>query len=78
MGKITNKHIIKIKELISESVCMGTFGLVELELMEMEKALLSDTKNTIHNTEYTKCPSCGGEMEGSLTCTTCGDGVDIR
>lgn len=34
-----NKHIIKIKELIQDQVDMGTFGLVELELLEMEKEL---------------------------------------
>lgn len=28
---------IKIKELIKEQVDMGTFGLVELELLELEK-----------------------------------------
>ena len=32
-----NKRIVKIKELISGQVDMGTFGLVELELIEMEK-----------------------------------------
>lgn len=39
---IKNKHIIKIKELISDEVCMGTYGLVELELLEMEKELTSN------------------------------------
>ena len=34
-----NKHIVRIKELIGDQVDMGTFGLVELELVEMEKEL---------------------------------------
>lgn len=33
------KRTIKIKELISGQVDMGTFGLVELELLESEKKL---------------------------------------
>jgi hypothetical protein len=33
------KKTIKIKELISGQVDMGTFGLVELELVESEKKL---------------------------------------
>ena len=33
------KRTIKIKELISGQVDMGTFGLVELELVESEKKL---------------------------------------
>lgn len=33
------KRTIKIKELISGQVDMGTFGLVELELIESEKKL---------------------------------------
>ncbi len=32
-----NAKTIKIKELIHDEVCMGTFGLVELELIEIEK-----------------------------------------
>ena len=30
---------VKIKELIHEEVCMGTYGLVELELLEIEKEM---------------------------------------
>ena len=33
------KRTIKIKELISGQVDMGTFGLIELELLESEKKL---------------------------------------
>ena len=49
MNKITNEHIIKVKELISDEVCLGTYGLVELELLEMEKELeiLRSFKNKI-------------------------------
>lgn len=32
-----SERSIKIKELIHSEVCMGTFGLVELELIELEK-----------------------------------------
>jgi hypothetical protein len=52
MSRITNKHIIKIKELISDEVCMGTFGLVELELLEMEKDFLDQLQNTSSNSDY--------------------------
>jgi hypothetical protein len=34
-----NKHIVKVKELIGDEVCMGTFGLVELELKEWQKEI---------------------------------------
>jgi len=34
-----NKRIVNIKNLISDDVCMGTYGLVELELLAMEKEL---------------------------------------
>ncbi len=59
MGKITNRHIIKIKELISDEVCMGTYGLVELELLEMEKDLINAPQKKAHNSDYAKCPCCG-------------------
>ncbi|HUH44187.1 MAG TPA: hypothetical protein VLZ44_03360 [Treponemataceae bacterium] len=52
MSRITNKHIIKIKELISDEVCMGTFGLVELELLEIEKDFLDQLQNTASNSDY--------------------------
>ena len=52
MSRITNKHIIKIKELISDEVCMGTFGLVELELLEMEKDFLDQLQNKSSNSDY--------------------------
>ena len=55
MSKITNKHIIKIKELVSDEVCMGTFGLVELELLEMEKDFSEQLQNTSSNSDYAKC-----------------------
>ena len=55
MSRITNKHIIKIKELISDEVCMGTFGLVELELLEMEKDFLDQLQNKSSNSDYAKC-----------------------
>ena len=56
MSKITNKHIIKIKELVSDEVCMGTFGLVELELLEMEKDFSEQLQNTSSNSDYAKSP----------------------
>ena len=59
MSRITNKHIIKIKELISDEVCMGTFGMVELELLEMEKDFLDQLQNTSPKSDYAKCPNCG-------------------
>jgi hypothetical protein len=37
-----NEKIIKVKELIHEEVCMGTYGLVELELIEFEKQATKD------------------------------------
>ena len=55
MSKITNKHIIKIKELVSDEVCMGTFWLVELELLEMEKDFSEQLQNTSSNSDYAKC-----------------------
>ena len=36
-----NKHILRIKEYIREFKCMGTYGLVELELTELQKQLES-------------------------------------
>ena len=33
------ERTIKIKELIHDEVCMGTYGLVELELLEIEKEM---------------------------------------
>jgi hypothetical protein len=38
MAKLSERSI-KIKELIHEEVCMGTYGLVELELIEFEKEI---------------------------------------
>lgn len=55
MSRITNKHIIKIKELLSDEVCMGTYGLVELELLEMEKDSLDQIQNKLSNSNYAKC-----------------------
>jgi len=37
-NKMTERTI-KIKELIHNEVCMGTYGLVELELLEIEKEM---------------------------------------
>lgn len=34
-----NERTIKIKGLIKGEVCMGTYGLVELELLEIEKEM---------------------------------------
>ncbi len=34
-----NEKIVKIKKLIHNEVCMGTFGLVELELLDLEKEM---------------------------------------
>lgn len=39
------KQTIKIKELIHSEVCMGTYGLVELELLEIEKQLNCKPEN---------------------------------
>jgi len=55
MSRITNKHIIKIKELLSDEVCMGTYGLVELELLEMEKDSFDQIQNKLSNSNYAKC-----------------------
>ena len=33
------ERTIKIKGLIRDEVCMGTYGLVELELLEIEKEM---------------------------------------
>jgi hypothetical protein len=55
MSRITNKHIIKIKELLSDEVCMGTYRLVELELLEMEKDFLDQIQNKLSNSDYAKC-----------------------
>ena len=38
-----NKHILKIKELVKGLNCMGMYGLVELELNEIEKELNTKT-----------------------------------
>ena len=75
MGRITNKHILKIKELISDEVCMGTFGLVELELLEMEKDFPNQRiENTSSNSGYKRCEH---DFEWSTrskygTCKKCG------
>ncbi|HUV46581.1 MAG TPA: hypothetical protein VMW29_00450 [Candidatus Bathyarchaeia archaeon] len=61
MSKITNKHIIKIKELVSDEVCMGTFGLVELELLEMEKDFSEQLQNTSSNSDYRMCKNHRGQ-----------------
>ena len=67
MSKITNKHIIKIKELVSDEVCMGTFGLVELELLEMEKDFSEQLQNTSSNSDYTKSPPpCPDWLKGGM------------
>ena len=34
-----SERSIRIKELIHEEVCMGTYGLVELELKEFDKEI---------------------------------------
>lgn len=47
--KHTNEHIIKILSLIQDDVGMGTYGLVELELMAMEKALCKNTYTKLKN-----------------------------
>lgn len=49
-----NKSILKIKKLINGEVCMGTYGLVELELREIENVYLKqnsieDSKITVKN-----------------------------
>ena len=62
---IKNKHIIKIKELIQQEVSMGTFGLVELELLAMEKEFTSQLShnNRLSGSEqsstHKSCNSCG-------------------
>jgi hypothetical protein len=65
-----NKHIIKIKELICDDVSMGTYGMVELELLEMEKEL---TSNTSTNSEKPPCNMCASEqVQGYNFCSLCG------
>jgi len=34
-----NENTIKIKGLIKDEVCLGTYGLVELELLDLEKKI---------------------------------------
>ena len=58
---IKNKHIIKIKELIQQEVSMGTFGLVELELLAIEKEFTSQLShnNRLPGSEQSSAPkSC--------------------
>ena len=77
MSRITNKHIIKIKELISDEVCMGTFGMVELELLEMEKDFLDQLQNTSSNSDCAKFPTIVAIVDnlngGKNLGWTCGD-----
>lgn len=71
MSKITNKHIIKIKELIQDQVNMGTFGLVELELLDMEKELKKDSScceltkqlNEDRGLGYDRCLYCYNSLK---------------
>ena len=51
MNKLSERSI-KIKELIQNEVCMGTFGLVELELIEFDKEI----ENLKHEIEELKNP----------------------
>jgi len=74
MSRITNKHIIKIKKLISDEVCMGTFGLVELELLEMEKDFLDQLQNKSSNSDYAKCIRCNNNNRSRL-CEKCIDEI---
>ncbi len=46
---IMNKHILEIKRLVSRMNCMGTYGLIELELNEIEK--LIESKESINKND---------------------------
>ena len=44
-----NENILKIKQLINSEVCMGTYGLVKLELREIENFVIN--QNSIENSK---------------------------
>jgi len=43
------ERTIKIKQLIHDEVCMGTYGLVEKELLEMEKEIVPIDKDRMRH-----------------------------
>ena len=56
MMKLSERSI-KIKELISGQVDMGTFGLVELELIEFDKELAELKKMRVADVSICACGS---------------------
>ena len=68
MSKLS-ENSIRIKELIKEEVCMGTYGLVELELLSLDNKLQgveAEVKKLITRveTEINKTPT--GELRNLL------------
>ena len=52
-----SERSIKIKELISGQVDMGTFGLIELELIEFDKELIELKKLRVTDVSVSVCPN---------------------
>ena len=54
------KQIAKIKGLIKDEVCMGTYGLVELELRELVKITEESKVDNVVLDDVIKCdaPTC--------------------
>ena len=64
----------KIKELIQDDVSTGAFGLVELELLAMEKEFTSQLS---HNSDYAKCSheNLGEENYECVLCQDCEEAI---
>ena len=76
-----SERSIRIKELISGQLDMGTFGLVELELIEFDKELHELKKLRVADvsgrSELLVCTFCGSSKlddcgDGSYGCGECG------
>jgi|SRR5690554_177892 len=77
MSRITNKHIIKIKELISDEVCLGALELVELaellmqsENLEASAIILRDFAEKCYQ-EGVKNASSNSDCAKSKNCANC-------
>lgn len=61
------ENVLEIKKLVSDLHCMGTYGMVELELTKIEnyvKELEGKVKNlTIPRVSNLCCSCCGSEMK---------------
>lgn len=81
-----SERSIKIKELISGQVDMGTFGLVELELIEFDKELHELKKLRVADVSGQVCPLCygrgeyhiGGSFGGNVQIVRCSCGQTLR